>query len=528
MRATARGLPAPATVRNRRVVIALVGISVFLCAGHFDPKLHTGGDNALYILLSESIRTVGDGYSTTIEPGPAVPHTMVPPGYPMLLAAVGALFGRNIVLLKLLSLAFTAGAVWIFCLFVRDRARDRRAPYPLLLLSLAFAANPLVIDYSHWILSEAPFVFFVMLSLFFLQRDSGRREDRTFWLALLAAVASFYIRSVGAMLLVAASAGYLVRRQWRKFLVHGLVGGSLTIPWLIRNRLLAGTASPYLEQFSVADIYNPEAGVLDLLGRVERVLGNAWYYTTRELPRALVGSDNPWAANPLVDALAVIVCVLAIVGLVQRLRRRPGALEFFFLLTFAAITMFQSAANDVRYLVPLLPLILVYAIDGALVVAGAARRRVPPLRVLPAALAATLVGIALLSASARIPRNVDTLSGYAAGDRYAGYGPVWRHFFEAAEHVRGTTPGDAVVTVRKPRLFHLLTDRRTRIYPFTMERDSVLSALLSTDYVVVDQVSQTTNRYLAPVVNEHHGLFLCEFRTEQPYTYVCTVLGTPP
>lgn len=521
--------PALSGIRNRWISLALVGITVFLCATHFDPKLHTGGDNALYVLLSESILTMGDGYSTTIGPGPAVPHTTVPPGYPMLLATVGALFGSNIVLLKLLSLALTAGSVWLFCLFVRDRARQREGPYPRLLLPLAFAASPLMIDYSHWILSEAPFVFFVMLSLFFLQRESGDREDRHFWMALLAAVASFYVRSVGALLLVAASVGYLVRRRWRKFLIHGVVGGSLTIPWLIRNRLLEGTASPYLEQFSLVSIYDPEAGVLDLLGRIGRVFDNTWFYATRELPRALVGSDSTWAAHPLVDVLAVVVCVLALAGLVCALRKRPGPLEFFFLLTFAAITMFQSAANDVRYLVPLLPLILVYATDGAVWVAKAARRRIPRLRVLPAALAGTLVAVALLSASARIPRNVDMLSQYAAGDPYAGYPMAWRNFFEAAEYVRDSTPEDAVVTVRKPRLFRLLTDRRTQVFPFTMERDSVLDAVLSTDYVVIGHVSGfTTARYLVPVVDENRDRFRCEFRTEEPYTFVCAVLDSPP
>lgn len=520
--------PTPGDNRDRWVVVALVALTVFLCATHFDPKLHTGGDNALYVLLSESILTAGDGYSTTIEPGPAVPHTLVPPGYPMLLATIGALFGRNIVLLKLLSLALTAGSVWIFCLFVRDRARQRGGPYPRLLLPLAFAASPLVIDYSHWILSEAPFVFFVMLSLFFLQRESGGREDRNFWLALLAAVASFYIRSVGALLLVAASVGYLVRRRWRKFFVHGLAGGSLTIPWLVRNRLLEGTASPYLEQFSLVSIYDPEAGVLDLMGRVERVLDNAWLYATRELPRALVGSDSTWATHPLVDALAAVVCVFALVGLARALRKRPGPLEFFFLLTFAAITMFQSAANDVRYLVPLLPLILAYATDGTVWTAKAARRRIPRLRILPAALAGTLVGVALLSASARIPRNLDMLGRYAAGDRHADYHPAWRNFFEAAEYVRDATPEDAVVTVRKPRLFRLLTDRRTRIFPFTEDRDSVLSVVLSTDYVVIGHISgATTARYLVPVVDENRDRFRCEFRTRQPHTYVCAVQDPP-
>ena len=514
--------------QDKWLIVGLVALNVFLCVALFEPKLHTGGDNALYILLSESLRTFGDGYSTSIAPGPAVPHTTVPPGYPLLLAMVEGLFGRNFVLLKLLSVALTAGTVWVFCLLVRDRVRQW-GPCPWFLVALAFAANPLAIDYSHWILSEAAFVFFIMLSLFFIRRESGQRPDRWFCLALLAAVASFYVRSVGALLLVAVSVSYLVRRQWRKFFVHGLAGGSLTVPWLIRNYSLEGTTSPYLEQFSLVSIYAPDEGVLDLLGRAQRVMENVWLYASRELPRALVGPGSPWSVHPVVVAIALVLCVLALVGLVRSLRKRPGAMEFYFVLTFAATTLFQRVANDVRYLVPLFPFLLVYAIDGAVVVGNAARQRIRPARVLPVVVAVTLTGAGLLSVVARIPSNIEMLSAYGAGDRYAGYPPAWRRFFEAAEYVRTETSEDAVVTVRKPRLFHLWTGRRTRIFPYTTDRDSVLSVILSTDHVVVEQTTQrTTARYLVPVVNDNLDRIQCGFRTEEPYTYVCAVVGTRP
>lgn len=514
--------------QDKWLIVGLVALNVFLCVALFEPKIHTGGDNALYILLSESIRAFGDGYSTSIAPGPAVPHTTVPPGYPLLLAMIGGMFGRNFVLLKLLSVALTAGTVWVFCLLVRDRAREW-GRYPWFLISFAFAANPLAIDYSHWILSEAAFVFFIMLSLFFLQRESGKRPDRWFCLALLAAVASFYIRSVGVLLLVAVSVGYLVRRQWRKFFVHGLAGGALTVPWLVRNHSLEGTASPYLEQFSLVSIYSPDAGVLDLLGRAQRVMENVWLYVSRELPRALVGSTSPWSVHPVVDAIALVLCILAIVGLVRTVKRKPGAMEFYFVLTFAAITLFQRVATDVRYLVPLFPFLLVYAFDGAVVVGNAARHRIRQTRVLPVVVAGTLIGAALFSVGARIPSNIEMLSAYSAGDRYAGYPPAWRRFFEAAEYVRTETSEDAVVTVRKPRLFHLWTGRRTRIFPFTTDRDSVLSVILSTDHVVVDQTTRaTTARYLVPVVYENLDRIRCGFRTGEPYTYVCAVGDTRP
>ena len=518
------GRPTAIRAKDKWPIAALVALHVCLGAILFDPKLFTGGDNALYVLLSESLRTTGDGYSTSIEPGPPVPHTVAPPGYPALLTLIGAFFGRHFVLLKLLSLALTAGTVWVFCLFARRRGREWNQ-YPWFLASFAFAANPLVIDYSRWILSEAPFLFFTALSLFLLERESEQRADRNFWLALAAAVGSFYIRSVGALLLLATSVSYMVRRRWRKVLIHGAAGGGLTIPWLIRNQSVAGTTTSYLEQFALVSIYAPDAGALGFLGTAERLIDNAWMYVTRELPRGLVGSTSPWAEHPAVEAIALLVCVLVLVGLVRSLRKGLRALELYFVLNCAVISLFQRVATDVRYLVPLIPFVLIYAIDGAMVLGNAVQHRIKPLRALPTAVAATLIAVAILSSDVRIHRNIEMLGEYRAGDPYAGYQPKWRRFFEAAEHVRANTPEDAVVTVRKPRLFHLLTGRRTRIFPFTENRDSVLSVLLSTDHVVVDQTTwHTTARYLVPVVAANSDRFQCDFRTEEPHTYVCTVV----
>ncbi|MGB9721929.1 MAG: hypothetical protein ACPL28_10685, partial [bacterium] len=45
----------------------------------FDPKLFTGGDNAVYIILAESI-TTGKGYKNIYLPEQP-PHTQYPPGF---------------------------------------------------------------------------------------------------------------------------------------------------------------------------------------------------------------------------------------------------------------------------------------------------------------------------------------------------------------------------------------------------------------------------------------------------------------
>ena len=520
---TKRSLPTPAPHRwpegrIPHLTAGLVALHALLCAALFEPKIHTGGDSVTYVLLAESVLAPGDGYALSIEPGPPQAHTKYPPGYPSMLAPLVAVFGRNFVLLKLLSVAFTAGAVLLFCRYAR-RGRD---PLAWFTLALAFAVSPGVIDYSRWMLSEAPFLFFTLLALWQLDEDRGsERMSRPFWLGLAAAVIGFYVRSIGALLLAGASLAYLARREWRKFFVHGAVGAGLTVPWLVRNRVVSDSATPYLEEFLLSNVYVPEAGFLGLGGMAERFFENVVLYGTRELPRALAGSDSSWAATPPVVMMALVVCGLALFGLVRGLRRRPAAADFYFVLTCVAIMLFQRSVNDVRYLVPLIPLVLVYAADGAAALVRASRGFLP--LHFPAIVTATLAVLAVGSQAARIPANVQMIARYHAGDPYAGFHPAWATFFDAAEWVKSNIPADAVVTVRKPRLFHVLADRRASIFPFSSHADTVLRAVRDTDYVVLDAAKPETVRYLMPALQGSLDDFDLVHRTREPATLVLRV-----
>ena len=119
------------------------------------------------------------------------------------------------------------------------------------------------------------------------------------------------------------------------------------------------------------------------------------------------------------------------------------------------------------------------------------------------------------------------IAQYRTGDRYAGYHPAWGTFFDAADWVKSNTPADAVVTVRKPRLFNALADRKALIYPFSTQADSVLRAVRETDYVVIDALFPTTRRYLLPALQRAADDFYLAHRTREPATLILGVKVAP-
>lgn len=495
-------------------MIFFLALHVVLCLALFDPLLHTGGDGAAYLLLAESVQSPSDGYSTTIDPGPPTPHAKYPPGYPALLALFQLVFGGSVIAAKALSMILTGLSVLGFCHLTRGRFR--RGVW--LALCGAFAVNPIVVEYSHWILSEAAFLAVVLAALVALDRDrrAGPTLGKWFWLGLAGGVACFYVRQIGALFLVGTTMAYARRRDWRKLLVHGSVGAALAAPWLIRSRLVSGEATPYYQEFLLKSVYQPELGYVDFGDFLARIFNNVETYLFRELPR-VVSAPAPWREGWAIEALCVAIAVLILVGLFRSLRRF-GPMECFFVLTLAATLAFEEVVSDVRYLVPLVPAALIYATRAMVdVPRDLSWIRRWTKRAFPVAALLSVGALGLVSQTGAMPGNLDKLSRASAGGEYAGYHPSWRHFFEASEWVRTNTPEDAVFTVRKPRLFRYLSGRRAVIFPFTYDADSVWAQVETTDYVLFAPVSGITSDYLARALDANQDRWSLVHSTEEPF-----------
>jgi hypothetical protein len=270
--------------------------------------------------------------------------------------------------------------------------------------------------------------------------------------------------------------------------------------------------------------YDPAAGSASPVELLLRAAGNTWTYLTVVLPQSLFGAPVGGSIiEPLLIGIGLLLAALAFVGWAQRSVVRLSPAELFAPLYAAMLALWPAVWADQRFLLPLLPLLLAYAMRGADVlgrrmsgVAGSNSGSAMPALVVAAALG---LG-AGYSVVMKTPERVRCMARYRAGD------PCDRadfaSFYAAARWASENTPPDAVIVSRKPRIFFWLSRRRGDLYRYSADPDEVLEGLesLGADYVVVDAISTTTDLYLIPAIRANLRRFRAVYDAGTPPTLV--------
>ena len=468
------------------VVLGLVATHLLLAWLSFMPTPHTGGDNAAYIALGRSL--LEGSYRNIYDPL-APPHTQYPPVFPGILALAMAVGLQPWVPLKVLMLGFSAAAVAFTFLWIRRRGR----PLVALAVGLLLAIAPGVLELGHWILSDVPFWAFTMFALWAFER-LPRGDRRRLIVAIVATTLAYFTRSAGLPLVIGAFAWLALRRRWTQLAAFAAVFAPLALLWWLRSR--AGTGLDYAGQFWAVDPYDPSLGTIGPAELVGRIGENLSKYVRLHLPILLLGGAG--AASLLLSAGTLL---LALAGWVRRIvRRRIGVAELFLPLYAGLLLVWPAVWSGERFLLPILPLLLVYAWAAAAWLASRVR---PVARPIAGALATAGIALWMVPGiQAQVQVGSQCTMFYRMGDPYACLTPEWRDYFDVAEWAEERLPADAVVVTRKPRLWYGLSDLRALIYPFTTDATAFFGEVERTGarYVVLDYVAGTTQTYVAPIL----------------------------
>ncbi|MGD0091385.1 MAG: hypothetical protein ABSE73_15820 [Planctomycetota bacterium] len=351
---------------------AVLAVAVIGCAG-INSYLPGGGDNAGYIAEAES--WLETGQRRRLYEAGTPPATLKPPLFPMLLAGVERLCGRNLAAMKAVLVLCAIAAVLAAWWALRCGLEEGEPPSPLAprpsplapnpsplapnpssLITLWFALAPSLTLYTHDILSDVPFTAAVLAAIGLAAR-AGSPKARWWQPILLGAVLVLcqFLRAAGVIVAGACTA-YMLVRAWSA----RREAGSRRTGWCAAGLCVLTLAMLYYMQHDQQSYLSAQhlgrklpAAAEASGGLAKRLKHSAKYYAVF-LPAEVAiyegfGSKEAY----IVAALGCLVCA---VGLIELLRRRKFLIPVIWLVYQAGLLFWPFL--EPRFYLPTLPLFL--------------------------------------------------------------------------------------------------------------------------------------------------------------------------
>jgi hypothetical protein len=530
----------------------------------FDKKVHLGGDNAGYYIYGKSIAT-GEGY-VALHDKDKMKANHFPPGYPALIAATMKLFSGKITTIKAANGFFMLMALFVLFFLFRALTMNIHLSFVACLLALF---NYHMLQYSTIMYSEIPYVLFSSLSLLlFMFTDYSKTFYRnwTFILFILVMVFAFYIRTMGVSLFISFTLILLLQKRWKyaAFLVGGFL--LLVAPWQIRSHSLGGNS--YVNQLLMKNPYRPELGPMTMKDWPERFTMNVKRYYSMEITNGVLpfeaidykqtvkqlkkeaGIVDPVdstsvnkpvepekeltleekqkaaAAAGMPDAkveittkdylITTLLLLLMAFGL-WRMRDHRLLIGLYMAGTFGILFLWPEAWFGIRFMLPLVPIMIFLAMNGVLELPKLAAQVLK--RKDPWVVSMVLPFVIYFPMHTKLEKRVVELENQAKGI----YINKFKNYFDLATWSNKNLPSDAVVACRKGQLFYLYAHRYVTGFKNTLDREELIENLhdKGVTHVVLDQLGYaSTSRYLYPAIKRYPGKFKVIHQLKNPDTYL--------
>lgn len=335
-----------ATYAKYALACILVGFLLYATAvrdGH-----DWGGDYAQYILHAQTILenepyTPPPGYipNPTQSWAPAYP-----PLLPLALAAIMAFTGLNFIAFKLeIVLLFCIGFYAYWCM-----VRAEFPPKAALGILVFFILSPYLLKFSNKILSDLPYVtasFFTILAAERFFRPNSTLKEMGQLIIML--IVSISLRNIGLALIVAVP-------------IYALLFGRAR---LIRALIVTGIAW-FIFKFIASNMVGHVVAHADInpLRMVEWFLGNVYQSFPYQISRYLALYPKTNSPLALLNTLMMFLFgLLTIIGIIYKIRKHDIKYRDVYAVIYLCIILSYFWVV-LRYLIPLMPLLSIYAFHG--------------------------------------------------------------------------------------------------------------------------------------------------------------------
>ena len=539
-------LPDATTAPRRRFRndIAFLLILLALVVLNWLPRL-TGPidlrwDGAVYYILGTSLAE-GKGYKLLNEPG-EIDATQYPPLLPAIIAVYQWILGTNdfITVGRWLRFSFFLFFV-IFILIIYQLLRNH------LPAKYAFLGTLLCLFNLHiYFLSDLCFpetLFGITTILFILcNRNTDKRGHSV--LAIVFAVASYALRTIGIAALAAWVAESLLNKEIKKTVLRIALALIPILSWqsyisFIESRHAYNNLAyeyqradylfynvSYARNISLLDPFAPEKGYLTFSKSVRRFVHNVTrmpaslgeavsikreYWELRWAPfgrELLFTFIIPW----LVHFVLIVLGCLVLIGIGLQLLRREWIIALYILIYLAGICLTPFPEQFARYLAPLAPFLVLSLFKFFLAFKDMSHRVFsPPWKAVGLALCVSIVSLIL------VVQLLNFFQVYVHDHqkivykdqnnkdiayRLFYYGDTYKALDEGLDWLKQRAkPGD-VVAASAPHWVYLRTRLKAVMPPF--ESDPIKAQhLLDTvpvNYLIVDEGALDTKKYLIPLL----------------------------
>ena len=478
------------------LLILIIGI---IC---FDTKLYISGDNIEFIQLS-TVLANEHHYSD---------HIKYPPEFPLLLAgseliAPGSILAKKIVVF-LLFIVMVPFLYKLFCYYVSQRIA--------LVLTFLSATSSTVIEFSHYVMSELPYLSVSIISLYLVHRWQKNSEKKyLYFLSFFAFSAPFYMRTIGLALLPAATAIPLLQKKWKSTAITFCACFVIMLPWLIRSKVISIGGGDYTSIFSMVNPYDPSLGTLTLSTLIERIMANLNIYFLRYIPLVIFPLRFETTMHHSIEfskGISLFLSFLFIGGIAVHFFKKRDILSLYMIFYMGILILWPQVWSGGRFLVPVIPFLLYFFLYAVKEI-GALLSRFMYNKSEQVLICGLLSILALF--------NMNNILRYQ--QFMENYPPEWGNYFKAAEWVRDNTPENIKIADRKPGLFGTTAEREATSFLRSADPVQLINRLAedSIDYVILSSIPYGDYaRFLLPACQTYQDKFIPVYSTEEPPTYV--------
>ena len=511
----------------------------------FDKKMDMNGDNYVYYQLARSLAK-GHGYVSEIGPV-SEPHMHFPPGYPAFMSLFYHIFPDNVVALKMLNGFLLLISILLLFRIVR-KTIGHQGHWIALAACLLTVWHPELLRWATILMSEMLYTTLTLAIIALcleLDFEKLRQKDLRQILLLvglcLLTAALYFVRTMGISLILAVALTFLIlggkaflhRKKEAKNWVMPLLAAALVLlsffaakaSWDARNqRVKPGYKSDYLNTFT-QPVANESTDNMTTFW-LNRVKNNLMAFVPYYIPNSLIDPDNasfklkfPEEDRRWVPGILVIAFML--VGLLS-MKRLSLLLILYFLATFGSLMFYPPYYADIRYFIPLLPLMLAALVAGVCWTVHFVVQRLSKYRREPAWLAKGLTPVlALLALALLLPTYQHVQQYYRKFASVKSFDQIPNHknyqvyLDECAKCA--LLPEDWVFVARKPEIFYFHSKYHHAI---SMPREGTPTEIIhflednGVDIIVLDSVYRTSTVVIMPTINFYPQLFTVLWREE--------------